>query len=119
MLFRIHLGRLRLFYRSEPDYEAVIAITADLGCPSDDTRYVHRRNLDRQKEKGRQLEPGPTVAGMFVPLLGNRTRSCREHVVGVSADQPDGTHHKHENYRQHYRVFGDILALLLNPELAK
>jgi hypothetical protein len=43
--------------------------------------------------------------------------NLREHVVGVRPNQPDRTDDYHENHRQHNRVFRDVLAALIVPEL--
>lgn len=43
--------------------------------------------------------------------------NLREHVVGVAADQANGANHDHQNYREHDRVFGDVLATFIGPKL--
>jgi hypothetical protein len=39
-----------------------------------------------------------------------------EHVVGATANQTDRADHYHKDYRQHHRVFGDVLTTLLCPK---
>src|SRR5580704_1869356 len=41
----------------------------------------------------------------------------REHVVGVRADEPDRTHHDHQNYGQHHGILSDILTTLIVPQV--
>jgi hypothetical protein len=49
-------------------------------------------------------------------LLLNRAADRREHIVRVRANQPDGSDYKHEDYRQHDRVFGDVLTLIISKK---
>ena len=49
--------------------------------------------------------------------LGNGTSGGGEGVVGIAADEANRGHHQHQNDRKHHRVFGDILALFVDPEL--
>ena len=43
----------------------------------------------------------------------------RKYVIGIAANQTDGTDNDHQNYRQHNGVFGNILTLLVLPQAAK
>jgi hypothetical protein len=65
-------------------------------------------------------------AGRYVPargfkvLLGgllDRAANLREHGISVRADQTDRTDDDHQNNGQHYRVFSDVLSLLVVPKL--
>jgi hypothetical protein len=47
--------------------------------------------------------------------LLNAAGNRRENVVGVGPNQPDRSHHDHQNNGQHHRIFGNILTLLF-PE---
>ena len=49
----------------------------------------------------------------------NRTGCIRKYVVRVATDQAYRTNHQHQNNGQHYRILGDVLALLVRPQLAK
>jgi len=49
-------------------------------------------------------------------LLLNRAANRREHVIRVRANQPDGSDYKHQNYRQHDSVFGNVLTLIISKE---
>jgi hypothetical protein len=42
-----------------------------------------------------------------------------KYVVGIAANQTDGTDNDHQNYRQHNGVFGNILTLIVVPQAAK
>ena len=55
-------------------------------------------------------------AWLLVPSLLNRACHGRERIIGIAADQPNGTHNKHQNYGQNYRVFSDVLAPLIVAE---
>ena len=48
-------------------------------------------------------------------MLNLLDRACyrRENIVGISADQPDRANDDNTNYRQHHRILGDILGLLI------
>lgn len=54
-------------------------------------------------------------SGGEVPLVRQLALDLREHVIGVAADQPDGTNDDHQNYRQHYRVLSNVLPVILVP----
>jgi hypothetical protein len=49
--------------------------------------------------------------GTVWPLL-NRTRSARENVIGMGPDQTDRVNDNHQNHRQHYGIFGNVLSVL-------
>jgi hypothetical protein len=49
-------------------------------------------------------------------LLLNRAANRREHVIRVRANQPDSSDYKHQDYRQHDRVFGDVLTLIISKK---
>jgi hypothetical protein len=49
--------------------------------------------------------------------LLDRASDRRKYVVGVGTDQPDRTHHDHQNNRQHHGIFGNILPLIVLPEI--
>lgn len=49
-------------------------------------------------------------------MLLDRTANGREHVVGVAANQANRPHDDYQDDRQHHRVFGDVLALLILPK---
>jgi len=46
-------------------------------------------------------------------LLGNRAGCTGKGGIGVGADQTYGTHHKDQDYRQHYCVFRDVLTFIV------
>jgi hypothetical protein len=46
-----------------------------------------------------------------------RAADLREHTVGIRTDETDRAHDNDENYRQHDRVFRNVLATLIVPEL--
>lgn len=48
--------------------------------------------------------------------LFNRAGDRREYVIGVGADEPDGSNYDHQNDRQHHRVFRDVLTLFVAPQ---
>src|SRR5713101_6064800 len=66
----------------------------------------------------RSVRVEPSLMGPHQQLL-NRARRRREDVVGVRADQPDGTHHNHQNDREHYRIFRDVLGFVIEACLPK
>jgi hypothetical protein len=39
----------------------------------------------------------------------------RKSVVGLRSDKPDGAHHNYKYDRQHDRVLGDVLTIVLIP----
>jgi hypothetical protein len=49
--------------------------------------------------------------------LLDRASDRRKYVVGVGTDQPDRTHYDHQNNRQHHGIFGNILPLIVLPEI--
>src|SRR5580698_6201464 len=49
--------------------------------------------------------------------LLNRAANVRENVVGVRADEPDRSHHDHQNHSQHHRVLSDVLTALITPKV--
>src|SRR5712692_5067352 len=53
------------------------------------------------------------------PQLLDRTRRRGEHVVGIGANQSNGTDDKHKDHGEHHRIFRDVLPVLLNPESVK
>ena len=50
-------------------------------------------------------------------LLRHLAADLREHVIGVAADQSYRSDHNDQNYCEHHRVFGDVLATLFLPKL--
>jgi hypothetical protein len=56
------------------------------------------------------------VHGSLLPSLLNRACHGRERIIGIAADQPNGTHNKHQNYGQNYRVLSDVLSALIAPK---
>jgi len=64
------------------------------------------RTHTRGKEKWRQT----------INLL-QRAADLREHVVRVRSDQADGSDYDHQDDRQHHGVLGNVLALLVAPQL--
>ena len=40
-------------------------------------------------------------------------------MVSIAADKANRSHHEHQNDGEHHRVFGDILALFVGPELSR
>jgi hypothetical protein len=67
--------------------------------------------MSRQK---RSLEiSDPTAA-----LLLNRTRRSGKGIIGVRADESNCAYHDHKDHGQHYRILGDVLSALLQPEPA-
>ena len=62
--------------------------------------------------------PCQTQRGLIVRLWRTDLASdLRKYVVGVAADQSDRANHDHQDYREHHRVFGDVLTALLSPKL--
>ncbi len=55
-------------------------------------------------------------SGLDCPLL-YRAANLREHIVGIRPDETNRAHDNDKNYRLHDRVFGDVLATLIVPEL--
>ena len=49
--------------------------------------------------------------------LLDRAAYLREHIVGIRPDEANRSNHDHQNNRQHDRIFRDILAALIIPEL--
>jgi hypothetical protein len=49
----------------------------------------------------------------------NRTGYIRKYSVRVASDQTDRTDHQNENNGQHNRVLGDVLALIVPPQLKR
>lgn len=52
-----------------------------------------------------------------MPLL-NGASCLREHRIGVGADQPDRADDDDKDDRQHDSVLSDVLAFIVQPELA-
>ena len=50
------------------------------------------------------------------PLL-NGAANLRKDVVGIGSDEADRAHDNDENYSQHDCIFGNVLAVLIFPEL--
>jgi len=59
-----------------------------------------------------QEKPKPQM-----PLL-NGASCLREHRIGVGADQPDRADDDDKDDRQHDSVLSDVLAFIVQPELA-
>ena len=53
----------------------------------------------------------------FAARLLDGAANVREYVVGVRADEPDRADYDHQDNRQHHRILGDILSLLILPEI--
>jgi hypothetical protein len=49
----------------------------------------------------------------------NRTGYIRKHVVRVASDQANGPDHQYQNYGQHHRILGDVLALVFPPQFSQ
>lgn len=49
-------------------------------------------------------------------LLTDSAGRGRKGIVRVTADQADCPDNQNQNYRQHDRVFGDILSFFVGPE---
>ncbi len=71
------------------------------------------------KKKNTLLNEEQRVRVRTVWRLLQRARYIGEHVVGIAANQTNGSHHDHENDRQHDRVLGDVLTFILRPHLAQ
>jgi hypothetical protein len=56
------------------------------------------------------------LADRFASLL-DRTRDCRERIVGVTANQPDRTDHDDQDDGEHDGILSDILSLVPYPQL--
>jgi hypothetical protein len=57
------------------------------------------------------------IANFLNPSLLDRTAYLREHGVGIRSDETNGSYHNYQNHCQHDRIFRDILAALIVPEL--
>src|SRR5713101_5283028 len=66
----------------------------------------------------RSVRVEPSLMGPPQHLL-NRARRRREDVVGVRADEPDGTHHKDKNKCKHHGIFRDVLRVIIPPGTMK
>jgi hypothetical protein len=51
--------------------------------------------------------------------LSNGAADLRKHVAGVRPDQPDRPHHNYEDYREHDRIFGNVLTFFVQPEITQ
>ena len=51
-----------------------------------------------------------------LPLLNGAADLGKGH-VGAGSDEPDGSHHDHENDGAHDRIPRDVLSLLVTPKL--
>ena len=71
------------------------------------------------KESAERIRESPcqTQRGLVVQLLHHGASDLRKHVVGVAANQSDRANHDHQDYREHHRVFGDVLTVLFSPKL--
>src|SRR5712692_4976041 len=61
--------------------------------------------------------PCQAAARLVVRLVRHLASDLRKHVVGVAADQSDRANHDHQDYREHHRVFGDVLTALFSPKV--
>src|SRR5207249_10575855 len=52
-------------------------------------------------------------------FLLNRTRHRREDVIRIRADEPNGAHDQDENHRQHHRILGNVLSLIVEETLPR
>ena len=50
-------------------------------------------------------------------LLLDGAANVREYIVGVRANESDRAHDDYQNYSQHHRILGDILATFILPKL--
>ena len=57
------------------------------------------------------------MCGDRVRRLLNRAANLRKDIVRVRPDQTDRSHDNDQNDGQHHRVLGDVLTLLVIPEL--
>ena len=62
---------------------------------------------------GHPIDFSPELCGLL-----EGAADLREDVAGVGADQADGADDDDEDDGEHDRVFGDVLTLLIGPELA-
>jgi hypothetical protein len=49
----------------------------------------------------------------------NRAGCIRKYGIRMASDQANRPHHQNQNDRQHYSILGDVLALVVPPQLAK
>ena len=52
-------------------------------------------------------------------VLLDRTRYGGKRIVCVASDQAYRTNDQYQNNGQHHRIFGDVLALVMPPQVAK
>jgi len=79
---------------------------------------AHGRTIageNRQKQSGKA--PCQTQRGSVVQLIRHAALDLRKHIVGVAANQSDRANHDHQDYREHHRVFGDVLTALFSTKL--
>ncbi len=52
-------------------------------------------------------------------MLLNGASYRGESVIGIRADQTDGTNDQNQDHGEHHRVFGNVLAAIICPELGE
>jgi hypothetical protein len=57
------------------------------------------------------------LAEYFMRSL-NRAGGIGKHGVGIGSDKPDCADNQHQDYGQHHRILGDILALIVPQQAA-
>jgi hypothetical protein len=51
--------------------------------------------------------------GGSAPTLRNRASNLRKDSVGIGSNQSNCADNDHENYGEHYSIFGDVLAFII------
>ena len=60
------------------------------------------------------MKKGVTLSGG-----AERTGNRGERIVGVPPNQTHSANHDHQNYREHDRIFSNILSLIVRENFAK
>src|SRR5437868_14733337 len=60
----------------------------------------------------------PFCTNARYPLL-NRTRGRGKYIIGMRANEPNRTHHYHQNHCEHHGILGNGLTLFVAPEIFK
>ncbi len=74
---------------------------------------------EKKRRENRGEAPRQAAPGLLVELGCGRRQAAsdfRKHVIGAAADQFDRANHDHQDYREHDRVFGDVLTTFLSPK---